>query len=153
MPFRNKQDGVAALELSILLIPLILIAFGITEFGRAFYEYNTIAKATRNAARYLSRAEPGDVTAHGTARCLAVHGNEACTGPALAPGLETSMVHICDASVCPTTHSAGVIGGGMNLVTVTVGGDPTPYTFVSLVSFVVPDVSFGAISMTMHQTS
>lgn len=151
MLWRNKQSGVAAIELALVIIPLITIAFGITEFGRAFYQYNMLAKSARNAARYLSTQAPG--TGITTASCLAVYGNELCTGSKLLPALTTAMVSVCDATLCPSTHSAGVIGGGMNLVTVTIGGDPTPYPFVSVMDFVVPDINFGPISVTMHQAT
>jgi hypothetical protein len=40
----------------------------------------------------------------------------------------------------------------MSLVTVSIGGaNATPYTFSSVVSFIVPDFSFSPISVTMRQ--
>ena len=151
MLWRTKQSGVATIELAFVIITLLMIAFGITEFGRAFYQYNMLAKSARNAARYLSTQAPGSGIPEAT--CLAVYGNQLCTPPKILPDLTTAMVHVCDASLCPTTHSAGVIGGGMNLVTVTISGDPTPYPFTSVMTFVVPNIDFGPISVTMHQVS
>ena len=38
-----------------MVLPLLLlVVFGITEFGRAYYQYNTLSKAIRNGARYMS---------------------------------------------------------------------------------------------------
>jgi hypothetical protein len=55
-----QQKGVAAVEFAILLPLLLLIVFGITEFGRALYAYNTLVKATRDAARYYAIQQPGN---------------------------------------------------------------------------------------------
>lgn len=151
--WRSKQGGVAAVEFAILFIPLIFMAFGTTELGRALYEYDTLAKSARNAARYLTTLAPGNGFA--TAKNLAVYGNEAGTGPALAPGLTTDMVQICDSSfdnaTCPD-HSAAVNGAGVNLVTITI--DDYPFSpVVSLVNlgFGLGPFTFGPISVTMHQ--
>lgn len=147
-----KQKGVAAVEFGILLVPLVILTFGITELGRAMYQYNTIAKATRDAARYMSVQTPGDGTAMARARCLAAYGNPGCSAPSLVPGLTEDDVLVRDSSTNPATHALQPVsvGGGAptgvaNLVTVEVGG----FQFVSLVSFVVPDIQFGTIGTTM----
>lgn len=150
---RKRQRGVAAVEFGILIVPLMLMLFGLTEYGRAIYQYNTLVKATRDATRFLSTVAPGN--GWGTARCLAVYGNTACNGAALAPGLTAAMVQICDATNCPTTHAVVNTGqGSVNLVTVTISG----YQFHSLIDFPIgaltigaPDITFGNISNTMRQ--
>lgn len=152
MNIYRKQRGVAAVELGIVLIPLVLLAFGITEFGRAIYQYNALAKATRDATRFLSAQGPGDANDISAAKCLTVYGNKACTGNPLIPNLTTAMVTVCDSSNCPshlnqTTSTESGVSGPINLVTVTVTG----YPFTSLVPFVVPSMAFGEISTTMRQ--
>ena len=128
------------------MIPLLLMAFGITEFGRAMYQYNTLAKSARDAARYLTQKGPGEGA--GTAKCLAVYGNRACSGNPLAPGLTTAHIQVRDQISDPTTHQNQATGSGViNLVSVTVAG----YQFVSLVPFVAPNMTFGEISVTMRQ--
>src|SRR5205814_9456203 len=53
---RRDDGGVQLVELAIVL-PLFMILFGATaEFGRYFYEYSTLAKATRVCTRYLTNA-------------------------------------------------------------------------------------------------
>jgi Flp pilus assembly protein TadG len=139
-------------ELGISLFMMLTIAFGITEFGRAIYEYNTLAKAARDATRYLSTRAPGDAAAANNARCLAVHGNTACTGGTLSPGLTAAMVAVCDAVSCPADHAAQGAAPVMNLVSVTIGGpNATPYTFNSMFAFFVPNIVFGPINVTMKQ--
>lgn len=150
---RKHQRGVAAVEFGILIIPLTLMLFGLTEYGRAIYQYNTLVKATRDATRYLTTVAPGNGWAE--ARCLARYGNTACTGDALAPGLTADKVVICDATNCTGTHALVQTGSGaVNLVTVTISG----YKFESLINFPVaglsigaPDITFGGISNTMRQ--
>jgi Flp pilus assembly protein TadG len=155
MDMRNRQRGVAAVEFAILLIPLLVLAFGTSEFGRAIYQYNTLAKATRDAARFLSGHDsssseyPTDA-----AKCLAVYGNQSCTGDPLAPGLTTTMVSICDrtnSSGCPgEQYSAVDTGSGViNLVKVKISG----YQFTSLVPLATnfTSLGFGDIGTTMRQ--
>ncbi|TMH08287.1 MAG: pilus assembly protein [Betaproteobacteria bacterium] len=138
--------GVAAVEFALLLPPLLLMLFGTTEFGRAIYTYNTLDKAARDAVRYLSQHGPGDTTAQAEARCLAAYGNTTCSGSPLAPGLTTANVTVCDALSCPATHAAQPTGlGVISLVSVTVTG----YAYSSMVQFVMPDITFKDISVTM----
>ena len=60
---KYKQRGVAAVELALILPLLLAICFAVTEFGRAIYTYNTLAKSTRDASRYLSTQASGNATA------------------------------------------------------------------------------------------
>lgn len=148
----KRQRGVALVELAISLPVLIAIAFGITEFGRAIYQYNALAKASRDAARYLSMRAPGDAAAQNQARCLTVFGNPTCAGNPLVPGLTAAMVSICDAASCPADHAAQGSAPVLNLVSVTIGGpNAAPFVFDSVVSFILPDIAFGPIGATMKQ--
>lgn len=157
---RRALRGAIAIEFALLVIPLLVILTGITEFGRAMYYYNIIAKAARDAARIMSTQTPTDLdypALLAQAQCTAVYGNAACTGEPLIPGLTTGMVSICDPASCAGTHAAVATGtGAANLVTVTIGGANTPYLFRSLAPFMpalfgIPDFSFGAVSVTMRQ--
>jgi Flp pilus assembly protein TadG len=157
---KRAQKGAIAVEFALLVIPLLVILTGITEFGRALYYYNIIAKGARDAARLMSTQTPSDED-YGAlttrARCTAVYGNTACTGEPLLPGLDTAMVSICDPASCTGTHAAIATGtGAANLVTVTVGGPNNPYAFRSMAPFLpalfgVADINFGAINVTMRQ--
>ena len=145
-----RQRGVAAVEFALLAIPMAAMLFGVTELGRAAYSYDTLAKSVRTAVRHLSSHNAGDLTAIAEAKCLAVHGNQTCSGAVLAPGLTTAMVDVCDANLCPSTHASvqscpppgypGLCTGVVNLVTVRI----TAYPFTSLAPFFVPDMNFGS---------
>lgn len=144
---RRLSRGVAAVELGLLMTPMILMMFGATEFGRAVYTYNTLAKTVRDAARHLSQHGPGDTTIQNEARCLAVYGNSACSGNPLAPGLTVGAITLCDAQSCPGSHAAQGTGSGVvNLVSATV----VNYTYSSVVQLVMPNLNFNNISATMR---
>lgn len=144
------QRGGAAIEFALLFFPLALLTFGITEFGRALHQYNTVVKAVRDAARYQSTAAPGNTL---VARCLAVTGSAAvngggCSGTPLLPGLDLGQVSVCDQLSCAATHRFQETGRGVvNLVSVTVTG----YVFSSMVPFAVPSITFGPVRATMVQ--
>ena len=150
----KKQQGVAAVEFAILLtFVLVPIVFGITEFGRALYYYNTLVKATRDAGRYYAgrtpSATPKTTTDGQTTECLAGTGLQtaSCSGsPPLAPGLSITNVQICDRLACSATHANQGAAPTVNLVSVSITG----YQFTSLVPFIVPSITFGPITTTMQ---
>lgn len=145
---RKRMQGAVAVELGILLIPLVTLAFGITEYGRAIYSYNTLAKSVRDAARYLTSHTPGDPVAHSDAQCMAAFGNPDCSGSPLAPGLTAAMVQTCDAVLTCTgvTTSISTGSGTIKLVGVRVTG----YPHDSVVEFVMPDMTFNNIAVLMR---
>lgn len=150
---RTHQHGLALVELALSIAFLLSIAFGITEFGRAINQYNSLAKAARDASRFLSVRDPAAAGAVDDAKCMAVFGNPACGGTPLVPGLATAMVSVCYATLvgCEPTHAAQGSSPPINLVSVTIGGGNTPFTFTSIVPFVVPDIAFGPIRSFMPQ--
>lgn len=156
--FKSFQRGVAAVEMGIILIPMVVLCFGITELGRALYQYNGLVKATRGAVRYLSQqslaSPPTGESADGLrlkARSLALCGEYDCEGKTpLVPGLALDMISVCDPVACPTTHANVPTGEGTtSLVTVTIGGGESFFSFTSFAAWVVPSVDFGPISATM----
>lgn len=54
---RRKEDGAALLESAIVILPLMVILFGIVEFGFVFKDSLTLSNASRAGARIAS-AEP-----------------------------------------------------------------------------------------------
>jgi len=142
------EKGAAAVEFAILLPLLVVLAFGITEYGRAMYQYDTLTKSVRSASRYLSQYAPGDSGRIGIATCLALNGNADCTGATLVPGLAASMISVCDSVSCAGSNFNQQTGSGtVNLVTVTISG----YHFNSLVPLLLSSITFGDISATMRQ--
>lgn len=61
---KPDDSGIAAVELAILIPALLLLIFGILEFGHAWYIKQTITSASREGARYgvVYRNVPGTST-------------------------------------------------------------------------------------------
>lgn len=149
---KKRQSGVALIELALVLPLLLAICFAITEFGRAIYSYNTLAKSARDAVRYLSTYAVDDLTAQGIAKNLAVYGNPSGTGSPLLPGLTQSQVQI-------TNNNLGT--PSISTVTLTISG----YQFTPILDLLqftrfytggtntITSITFGNISVTMRQYS
>jgi Flp pilus assembly protein TadG len=91
--FFRHDRGAALAELAILVPILVLLVAAVSEFGRFFQQYTTIAKSTRTAARYLSNHPFPDN--QDKARSLAVCGKLSCAGEnPLVPGLSTANICI-----------------------------------------------------------
>lgn len=158
---RAAMRGVAAVEFALLLLPMMIMAFGVVEYGRALYQYNAVAKASRDAVRLLSQNSPLDAdyaNVQTEARCLVVHGNRECDGDALAPGLATGHVQICDrvnwancAGSTPANYLNVSTGMGLiNLVEVRIASYAFSYLGLPFVS-TAASIVFGDISTTMRQ--
>jgi Flp pilus assembly protein TadG len=55
----RRQEGVAALEFALCLIPLLLLVGGIIDYGQLWYMESTLATASREGARYATRYQTG----------------------------------------------------------------------------------------------
>ena len=151
----SRQRGVAIIEFALILPLLLILTFITTEFGRALYQYNTIAKSVRDAVRYLSTQDPSIKTSDAPkieiARSLVVYGipDGRATDLPLAPGLSLSQV--------PSSNISWKITGidpAINTVTITVSG----YKFRPLITKAFDlsfadsngEIAFGPISATMR---
>jgi Flp pilus assembly protein TadG len=110
--FARDERGAQLVELAIVL-PLFLVMFAATaEFGRFFYEYTTLAKATRAATRYLITA-PSSAASDAEAKNIVVYGNTAGTGTPIVSGLTTanvSVTRVGGVPVLPETVTVSITG-------------------------------------------
>lgn len=141
--YQHRQQGAALIELALSIPFMIMLSMIVIEFGRALYEYNTVTKSVRDAARYLSANTPNTLCPD--AQNLVVYGTTTEGSQPLAPGLKTSAVS-CS---WQTTGALPLI----NTVTVTVTG----YHFSSPISsvfglqlFTNGGINFGNITATMR---
>ena len=140
----KKQKGVALVEFALIVPLLVILIFLTTEFGRAYYQYNTITKGVREAARYLSVRAQGVGVAN--AKNIIIYGNPAGTGSPLLASLTLSNV---PDPVWSSTGSYPVL----NTVTVSVTG----FTFVPLGGNVFgmnfSPIVFSSVQATMRSPS
>lgn len=57
----RQQRGVVAVEFALVIGVLVLIVSGIVEFGRVFWHYDALTKATRDGARLISLVNRGQL--------------------------------------------------------------------------------------------
>ncbi|MGH8523934.1 MAG: TadE/TadG family type IV pilus assembly protein, partial [Gammaproteobacteria bacterium] len=96
-------------EFAIVAPVLLLLMLATAELGKAFFEYNTLTKAVRDGARYLSGEAsnaagiidltqncpvPANLTIDVCTQNLVVYGNTAVTGQAVLNGLSPSQVNV-----------------------------------------------------------
>jgi TadE-like protein len=90
---QNERGGTIA-ELAILVPFLVVMLAAVSEVGRYFQTYTTLAKSTRAAARYLSNHQYNPLE-KGRAKSLVVCGKLACDGgDELVTGLAAENVCI-----------------------------------------------------------
>ncbi len=109
---RRDERGTQLVELA-LVVPLFLMMVGaVGEFGRFFYTYSTLSKATRAGARYQISQPPGASVA--TAKNLVVFGNPAGTGSPVVAGLSVSNVVVTPNKTGNTVQTVTVSISGFN---------------------------------------
>lgn len=148
----HQQRGVAAVELALIMVPMLILCFGIVEVGRALYYYDGLVKATRGAARYLTVKNLNPLTSgipNGSnstnpdvqkAIALAVCGKTTCTtGDQLVPGLNATKVTV-------TTNNNVLTGvGTVSLVSVNIAS----VNFTSLLPYGIASFTFSPVKTTM----
>ncbi len=147
----KSMTGAVVVEFALLLIPLIVLAFGVAEFGRATYEYNTVAKVARDSVRHLSRHDHTNTITYQAAideaKCLTLYGNITCTPPLVLAGLDKVDVIV--------TSPERIVSGDteISLVTVTIEGYEFIFIFNPLTFFgdTAATITFDPIHATMRQ--
>lgn len=99
--FVRSERGTQLAELAIVL-PVLLMLFAATaDFGRFFYQYTTLAKATRAATRYLVTAGVNS-TEDTRAKNILVYGNAEGAGAPVLTNLTTDNVTIIRTGGAPS---------------------------------------------------
>ncbi|MEJ7576332.1 MAG: TadE/TadG family type IV pilus assembly protein [Pyrinomonadaceae bacterium] len=91
--FVREDKGTQLIELAIILPVMLMMMAATAEFGRFFYTYTTLAKATRAGARYLATSAVKS-TEDTRARNLIVYGDTTGEGNAVVSGLTEQNVRI-----------------------------------------------------------
>lgn len=122
---RQRQQGLALVEFTLVLPVLLLLLLAFGEFGRMLYQYNVLLQASRDADRFVASqawdSTLGQVALSNTlltqTKNVAVYGVPANTGTAVMSGLTTgnvvvAAVGIDHVRVTITYTFCPVIGGG-----------------------------------------
>jgi Flp pilus assembly protein TadG len=162
MVFRPKRSvrGAAAVEMALITLLLVTTSLGVAELGRAIHYYDTLAKQARAAARFLAQRDSTTPALQSQARTQAINvavcGLASCsTIPAVLPNLTAANISVQTPETTPALGNVSVSSsvspyyGTTDMVVVTIGPPGTAYRFTSLASFVIPNITFPAISVAM----
>jgi Flp pilus assembly protein TadG len=120
-----RQHGGAAVELALILIVLITMMAGIFEFGRVFWYYEALTKATRDGARMISISPKATIAsvAVGSAKTLVVNSVLAANVPAFTAA--NVAVTCLTSALADGTCTDGTAPGGVRVqitgYTITIG--------------------------------
>jgi Flp pilus assembly protein TadG len=111
---RRAERGLQLFELALVLPILLVLIVAAAEFGRYFYTYAALSRATRAGARYLARRAytTDEVTkAKNLAVCGSLSTTACSSGAAVAPGLTASNIQITTTggSLLPETVTVQII--------------------------------------------
>ena len=135
---KSAQAGIAAVEFTVALPLLLFLFLAVSEFGRAFLQYNALTRAVQDSARQVASEAIGngtgvvvlDAALLATAKNLVVFGNSGGTGTALLPGLTVANVTVTN------------LGGGNIAVAVA-------YAYQPMIGTRIPDLVQGGPTPTL----
>lgn len=99
---RRDEDGAAAVEFAIVIIPLVLILFGIISYAYMFSVRQALTQAAAEGARAAAVAPEGDAVVRGTSaveKALDGFGDLDCAG---AVDCAVSQPEACGTARCVT---------------------------------------------------
>jgi Flp pilus assembly protein TadG len=154
---RKSQKGQSLVEMALVVLLFFFILFGILEFARALWTYNTIVHSTRAAARWavvnakvtaynsgtgIYTVDPTDLD---SVKNVAVYGYPTVSsGTPVVPGLVGSMVTVTIKAI-----EQDALGNALNKqVTVDISG----YQFQFVVP-IAPNITIPAYQTTLYTES
>ena len=99
-PLRTDK-GQSLVEMALVCMIFFFLLFGILEFARALYYYNTIVQNTRSAARWavvnvLDNSDAADIT---STQNIVLYGSPTGSGATVLPGMTATMVNVSVANL------------------------------------------------------
>jgi Flp pilus assembly protein TadG len=143
------QRGQTLVEFALVVLIFLMVLFGILEFSRALWTYNTIVQATRAGARFAVVELPS--VTNQTVKNYVVYNNSAGTGNPVLPGLSTSNVTVTYTRIDPNTGNpvaATTLQDKYNSAYVQVG--ITGYTFNFIVPILGSSIALPAFTTTLQ---
>lgn len=139
----RRQRGVAIIECALVLPLFILLTFAVVDFGRALYQYNTLTKAVRDAARYLSMFPAGSAEHVTAAQNLILYGSP-------TPGTEPLASGLTSANISAPVWSSSGTDPTITTVTVRVANFGFTSMFGSVLGVNFGNFTFSDITATMR---
>lgn len=104
----NRQSGAALIEFALVATILVVLLAGIYEFGRAFWFYDALSKATRDGARAMSVAKTATISSVGVPAAKTVVANAA-----VAAGITTFDTSYVTVTCLDTSYNTTSCTDGM----------------------------------------
>ncbi|SHG50424.1 TadE/TadG family type IV pilus assembly protein [Massilia sp. CF038] len=111
----TRSRGGAVIEFALILTLLVTIVAGILEFGRAFWYYDALSKATRNAARTLSVAAPATIASSAVAKARSEVSDAAASAGVGGFGTSNVSVACLDSAFNAVTCTDGTAPAGVRV--------------------------------------
>lgn len=145
----HKQSGLAALEFVLLLPTMLFIAFVVVDFARLLYQYDTLTKSTRDAARYISlQVRPSDYATNASYNAAIANAqNLALCGSIAACGTNTLVKNLTTSNI--SIDYPATVTPGLDYVRVRIQNYNN--SFITDVLGAGFTKNLGTISMTMRQ--
>jgi len=121
-----SESGVAAIELAIALPVLMLILFGIINFGTVFYDYIVITNAAREGARW------GAINAN--------------------TFLPPTSLTICSSSIVGTANPCEVANSSASNLMINYGGSAVPISTASFDDIAEPELMTVTVTFNFEGT-
>jgi Flp pilus assembly protein TadG len=126
IPNAKRQQGAVLVEFALVVTILLVLMAGMFEFGRAFWYYEALTKATRDAARSFSVASKATIKTQGMSNAKTVVAN-AATAAGLPNFSTTNVTVTClDSSYADSSCNDGTAPGGVRVeitgYTIDIGG-------------------------------
>jgi Flp pilus assembly protein TadG len=139
---RRADNGTTTVEFAIVGLLLMVVVFGVIEFGRALFVMNTLTEATRRGARLAAVCPVGDPAPANTAAFV--------NGGPVVSGLSTSNIQVqyLDVNGAPIGNPAGSFSS-IRYVSVSIVG----FTQTFLIPSLTTTVPMNGFSTTLPRES
>lgn len=137
---RRQQRGVTCVEFAIVAGVLLMLLFGVIEFGRALFVANALSESTRRGARVAAVCPVGDPRP----AQVAIFSNGGTSGIAADLTVDNVVVSYLDQAGAPLANAAGNFAS-IRYVQVRI----VNYTQRMLIPLVMPEFMMPAFTATL----
>lgn len=111
----RRRRGAAIVEFALILTLLVSLVAAMFSFGRAFWYYDALSKATRNAARGLSVSNPATIASVAVAAAKTAVSTDVTSAGLSSFTNDNVLVACLDASMATVTCTNGSAPAGVRV--------------------------------------